>query len=262
MFDLFAPLGKWLDKTYIDLRGRQRFSKIHKNLRGGLGALGFSFMCMIVLTLAVIWVWWSATHPPQAHFFLKDAPAYLVRKDAAADHAAATALEGAATTQRQLVDAGGPIRAEIQPSTSVELLTSRSAQMSFERVQSWLTRALMDAYTLDFQNYQSQLESSRILFRPDTYNLFVREMNLTLVSSVVRNRMLLSMTPTSSVRLIQPAEYKGRRLWMLEMHGLLYYDGAFSNRVAPQKVLFIVIVEEVPSSQTPYGLVISSITTQ
>lgn len=262
MFGLFAPLGKWLDKTYMDIRGRQRFAEIHKNMQAGLGALGFSFMCLIALTLAVGWVWWSATHPPQAHFFLKEAPEYLVRKDAAADQAAATALVGAAQTQRQIIEAGGQTRAEIQPPTSIELLTSRSAQMSFERVQSWLTRALMDAYTLDFQNYQSQLESSRILFRPDTYDLFVKEMNMTLVSSVVKNRMLLSMTPTSSVRLIQPAQYKGRRLWMLEMHGLLYYDGAFASSVPPQKVLFSVIVEEVPSSQTPYGLVISSITTR
>lgn len=257
MLSLFSMFGVILDKTRLSLEGRSRFADILRHQKSAMGALGLSFLCLGFMILAIVWVWWSATHPPTAHFFLQEAPTYLVRADARADAEAATALEGAATTQRQNYEAGQ--RGVEVPPRNVELLSSRSPQMSFERVQSWLTRALMDAYTIDFVNFRDQLESSRILFREDTYKLFVDEMNSNLVPNVRKGRMILTMTPTSSVRLIEPATYEGRRLWMVEMKGLIYFDGSFSRKVPPRPVLFRVVVEEVPSSQTPYGIVISTI---
>lgn len=258
MLAIFSPLGKWLDKTYVNLSGRQRFADTNKYMSKSLGALGLAFLCCCFLALATVWVWWSATHPPPAHFFLNNAPSYLVRADAKADREAGTALVGSTQTQREIINSGGQ-NVVAQPPTAIELITSRSPQMSFERVQSWVSRSLMDIYTLDFQNYRQQLETSRLLFRKDTYDLFIQQMNMNILPSLVKNRMLLTMTPTSSVRLIQPAEYDGRRFWLLEMKGLLYYDGAFVKKPAPQEILFTVVVEEVPSSTTPYGLVISTI---
>lgn len=257
MLSLFSAFGVMLDKTRLALEGRSRFADILRCQKNALGALGLSFLCLVFMILAITWVWWAATHPPTAHFFLQEAPAYLVRKDARADAEAATALDSAATTQRQNYESG--VRGVEAPPRNVELLSSRSPQMSFERVQSWLTRALMDAYTIDFVNYREQIEASRILFREDTYKLFVAEMNNNLVPNVRSGRMILTMTPTSSVRLIEPAAYEGRRLWMVEMKGLIYFDGSFSRKVPPRPVLFRVVVEEVPSSQTPYGVVISTI---
>lgn len=261
MLSIFYPLGKWLDKTYVDLSGRERFAEIRKAAIAGLGAAGLASLCLSVLIFATIWVWWSATHPPPAHFFLNNAPSYLVRADAQADQDAGTALADSTQTQRERIQAGDK-NVEVQPPTAVELITSRYPQMSFERVQSWVSRSLMDIYTLDFQNYQQQLETSRMLFRDDTYQLFLKEMNATMLPVVIKNRMLLSMTPTSSVRLIQQAEYDGRRFWLLEMKGLLYYDGAFAKNVPPQEILFELVIEEVPASTTPYGLVISTIQIQ
>jgi hypothetical protein len=259
MFFMFSWLGALMDKTRLDLGGRERFAAILSDLRRSLGALGLSLLCLIFMVVCIVGVWWAATHPPQAHFFLNDAPAYLMRDDAAADSAAGTALESAAQTQREQVASGQDLRPHATGANAVELISSRSPQMSFQRVQSWVMRSLMDAYSFNFQNYNEQLEESRLLFRPDTYELFKSEMQGSLVKSVRKNRMIVTMTPTSSVRLIKPAEYEGRRLWMLEMKGLLYYDGAFKSKPAPQPVLFQLVVEEVPSSQTPYGLVISTI---
>lgn len=257
MMSLFSVFGEMLDKTRLKLEGRSRFVEILGFYKKSLGALGLSLFCLLFMLFAIVWVWWSATHPPSAHFFLNEAPAYLVRADAEADAASATALENAATTQRQDYAAGKS--GTKAPPKNVELISSRSPQMSFERVQSWLTRALMDAYKIDFVNYKEQLESSRVLFREDTYDLFVSQMNGNLLPSVRKGRMILTMTPTSSVRLIESAVYEDRRLWMVEMRGLIYFDGSFVKPVPPRPVLFRAIVEEVPSSQTPYGIVISTI---
>ena len=258
MLILFSAFGSLLDKTRLALAGRARFAEILKYQGRSLGGLGLSFLCMLFMMAAIAWVWWAATHPPAAHFFLQEAPAYLVRADANEDAATSSALTDAAVTQRQAHAEGR--RGVSVPPQSVELISSRSPQMSFERVQSWLTRALMDAYHGDFVNYKQQLESSRVLFREDTYDLWMAEMNANLVPFIRKGDIILTMTPTSSVRLIEPAEFEGRRLWMVEMKGLIYFDASLAKPAPPRPMVFKVIVEEVPASTTPYGVVISSIT--
>ena len=257
MLILFSAFGAMLDRTRLSLAGRSRFSEILKFQYRSFGGLGLSLLCMLFMVLATVWVWWAATHPPTAHFFLNDPPAYLVRSDVQSDVEASEEVTDAAPTQRQEHASAPP--GTPPPTQTVELISSRSPQMSFERVQSWLTRSLMDAYHIDFVNYEKQLETSRVLFREDTYELFLSQMNANLVPSVRKGRMILTLTPVSSVRLISQAQYEGRRLWLVEMKGLIYFDASLAKPEPPQLMVFKIVIEEVPASTTPYGVVISSI---
>lgn len=253
MISLFAPFGRLLDKTSLNLSESPKFNEISRQLKKSMGAIGFIVFCMTFFIVAINWVWYSGTHPPPAHFFLIKTPDYLVeRKTLQDDNAASDVLIDAQKTQKQT--------SEINQIKNFELITSRSPQMSFERVQNWLMISLREAYNIDFLNYKSQVESSRILFSKKAYDLFVEEMDKNIIKNIRKNKIILSMVPTSTVRLIAQAEYEGLRIWRVEMKGLIYMDGSFTKKVPPKPVIFNVDIMEAPASRTPYGLEIVAIT--
>lgn len=147
--------------------------------------------------------------------------------------------------------------------TKEKINSSDSPRMSTQRVQNWLSASLIDMYSFNFTDADKVLEQNRWLFRSDTYDRFRNAFNQPEIglADIVKNKSLdVSLVPTSTVRVIRIGAYEGRRVWEMEMLGLLSFSGATKEKNPSKKIHFTVIVEEVPTSESPYGLVISKIT--
>lgn len=237
MWSSFAFIGKMLDRTVVSFEEKERFNDLKEAYSKSLGAVGLAFMFLLFTLLGGMGVWFLATHPAPSRFFMKAEP-------------------------NQATVAGQQSPGQNQSGNSVkEVLSSRSPLMSNQRVQAWTSRALMDMYTFNFTDADQVLEEMKIVFRPDTYDKFMGQLNKKggILPSVKANSLIVSLTPTSEVRIIKQGNDGGYRVWMLEMHAAIYYSGALKTVPPPENVLFSLMVQEVPPSENPYGLVIAQI---
>ena len=253
MMSLWAFIGNWLDSTRLDTQGKDRFVELQKQFANAMGGVGWVFLLLMVMLASLGWVWWAGTHPSPARFFVVDPPAGVV---ATQDDGASQVVAVQATAADQGLAQGNQGQAGQRVH---ELRTALTPQMSLLRVQSWVSRSLMEAYSFNFRNQADIMASVRDSFRSDTYQLFLSQMQGSLIKDVLDKKMIVSLTPISSVRLVDQAQDGDKRFWKMEMKGLLYYSGAFAKPPAPQQVLFEVIVEETSPAVTPYGVVFAQI---
>lgn len=142
-----------------------------------------------------------------------------------------------------------------------EMLSSRSPRMSNARMQNWVTRALIDSYTFDFTTSEKVLKDVSIVYRDDTYQQFLQQMNKSkgVIATVKSNSLIVSLTPTSEVRILQQGVNDGYRIWRVEMKAAIYYSGALERTPPPSNVMFKMLIQEVDPTINPYGLVIAQI---
>lgn len=229
---MFAIIGKMLDKTILGLQERSRYEGLNKQYNAVMGKIGLTFVMLWVVIIASLLTWYKGLNPTAAQFYQIPPPSEVQKAN------------------------GGPISVS-------EIETTFSPRLSTARVQAWLKRSLMEMHSMSFRNYNQVMDRNRLVFRPDTYDLFALRMNAKggLLSEVKDKSLTMALTPTSEVRLIDQGELDGKRLWKMEMNGILIRTGSIENN-APVKRIFHVVVEEVDPSVNPYGLVISQYSSQ
>ena len=225
-------LGKMLDKSRLGF-SKERHKEIQSGYNKALGVLGWATLFFGSTLVCGMWLWWYATHPEPARFFMPDP--------------SQTAAEEASASMRM-----------------IELEAARSPRMSTQRVQDWVYRSLMDSHTMNFYNADQVLRDVRWVFRPDTYAAFSAEMTKSkgLVDSIKDNSLEMWITPTTDVRTTQTGQNGAYRLWKMEMRALLTFTGSTAAPIPSREVTFFVLVEEVPTTQNPYGLSIAQIRSQ
>lgn len=232
MFSMFSFLGALLDRSKLGFE-KNRHLEIKSGFHSALGSIGLIFGLIVSVIVSGLWIWWYATHPTPARFYMPD-PRVEMSSDPA------------------------------QPIQMVELDASTNPRMSTQRVQDWVYRSLMEAHTLNFYNADEALRDMRWIFRPDTYEAFVADMTRRkgLVDVVKDNSLEMWLTPTTDVRVIQMGQNGPYRLWKMEMKGLLTFTGSTLQPIPSREVVFFVLVEEVPTTQNPYGLSIAQISSR
>lgn len=237
---LFSFLGWSLDKTRLTLSSTShRWGPIRGQLLAGVGALGLSFSIVLIAGVGLVATWYGGTHPTPAKFFMV---AHPIPGDLSKP------APGSVVTSKGLIVS--PLKAGFSP------------QMSNIRMQSWLTMSLMQMFTFNMTNAHDVLGHSRWLFRPDTYRLFMNDMDKKggFLESVNQNGLEVTLTPASTVRVIRQGAIGKRRVWETEIRVVLFFSGATAEGNSVRHALFDVTVEEVPPSENPYGLVIAKIT--
>lgn len=239
MLSSFAFIGRMLDRTRLSFEGKERFKELSSQFNTALGGIGLTFVFLLVTLVAGLGVWYFATHPAPSRFFL---PTEVEASAAPPNSVAPNASAGPRIVLKE-VDA------------------SRSPRMSNARMQSWVTRALIDAYTFDFTTVDKTMRDISVVFRDDTYDKFLAQMNRNkgIIATVKENSLIVSLTPTSEVRVIQQGVNGGQRIWMVEQRAAIYYSGALEKTPPPAEVLFTLLVQEVSPTVSPYGLVITQI---
>ena len=249
MMSLFSFVGRMLDKTTVTFGGKERFEELNKQFSKAMGAIGWIFLLLMLSLVSIGWVWYVGTHPTPARFYMVNPPQELISQGN-------FQLQAEQSKGHQ-----GQSSEQSQKDVIHEMRTTLDPKMSNSRVQSWLTRSLMEVYTFDFLNYNEVFSNMRIVFRPDTYDAFYNQMNKRngILDNVRSNSLVVSLTPVSTVRIVKQGNYEGKRIWMMEMKALVYFSGALAEMPPPKYVLFTVLVEEVSPTENPYGLVISQI---
>jgi len=229
MLSAFAFIGNWLDRTRLSFDEKDRFPDLKSKYNTSLGGVGIGFLGLMVTFIAGIGVWYFATHPAPSRFYLP------VKTEVTAQSPSGVAMK--------------------------EVASDRSPRMSNARMQKWVTRALIDAYTFDFTTSDKVLQDVSVVFRDDTYQQFLQQMNKSkgVVATVKDNSLIVSLTPTSEVRILQQGMNNGRRVWRVEMKAAIYYSGALERTPPPSDVLFKMLIQEVDPTVNPYGLVIAQI---
>ncbi len=229
MLSAFAFIGNLLDRTRLSFDEKDRFQDLKSKYNTSLGGVGVGFLGLMLTFVAGIGVWYFATHPAPSRFYLP------VKAEVTAQAPAGVAMK--------------------------EVASARSPRMSNARMQNWVTRALIDAYTFDFTTSDKVLQDVSVVFRDDTYQQFLQQMNKNkgVVSTVKDNSLIVSLTPTSEVRILQQGMNNGRRVWRVEMKAAIYYSGALERTPPPTDVLFKLLIQEVDPTINPYGLVIAQI---
>lgn len=239
---MFSFVGLMLDKTRLGFE-KGRFKELEKLFKSNLSKVGLIFILLVCFIFGVLWVWFHGVNPQPARFYMVSPPEeLLVKSDAIFEESSEEDIH-------------------FNNSEIHELVTTRTPRMSTLKVQNWLMRSLMDIYSFNFTDYNEVMNEMRWVFRNDTYNSFVGQLNQRrgIVPTVVENRLVVSLVPTSEVRVIQVGRNGKYRLWMVEMHATIYFSGAIAEGTQHRPVLFKVLIEEVDPTRNPYGLVISQI---
>lgn len=235
MLSAFAFIGNLLDRTRLSFDEKDRFKDLKSKYNNALGGIGVGFLGLVVTFVAGIGVWYFATHPAPSRFYLPV-------------QTGVSSLRVSSTS--------APPKISMR-----EVQSSRSPLMSNARMQNWVARALIDSYTFDFTTYDKVLKDVSVVFREDTYQQFLQQMNKSkgVVPTVKSNSLIVSLTPTSEVRIIQQGMNNGRRIWSVEMKAAIYYSGALQQTPPPSNVMFKMLIQEVDPTVNPYGLVIAQI---
>ena len=236
MMGLLAFLGRALDRSRVGLDGNTRFAPLRSAMSGVLGGVGWVALLLAVILASASWSWYRGTHPTPGKFYSTPTP-----------------------TAPAAVTSAGPSPGSAR--TFTPLSATMTPRMSTERVRQWLSRSLMDVYSFNFTDADDVLKTTRWVFRADTYESFMAEMYKRngLVASVKENSLIVAMTPMTDVRVVKVSYYGQRRIWKMEMTGLLSFTGATKEKAPNQVVRFVVIIEEVPTTENPNGLGIAQI---
>ena len=137
------------------------------------------------------------------------------------------------------------------------LVPLSEATMSESERTLWVTKAVTQAFTMDFANYRGQLQANRVNFTNEGFAAFVKALGESgIQSSVVSYKYLLSAVPTAS-----PTQVADGRLpngvygWQYEVPVLLTYQATDKNNT--QSLSLSIVVVRVPETQNPNGMAIA-----
>lgn len=216
---MFKMIGLLLDRSRLNFEKRERFDLIEKSFSKNLMLIGMIFVFFVLILLSLSLTYFIALHPPQSIFYLQD------------------------------------------NNKNYRLIADRSTKMSNSKLMDWTKNALTEIYSFNFINYDENINKISILFREDAYEKFKTEMEKKsgLIDNVKKNNLIVSLTPTGEVRILNQGEYNGLRIWNVEMNASLYYSGSLKTNPPPQVAIFSMLIQEVPSSVNPSGIVIVSL---
>ena len=239
---MFSIIGLMLDKSRLGFE-KGRFKNLESLFKKSMSKIGLLFITLVLFILCILWVWYQGINPPPAKFYMVSSSQEILDN-----------LENA-------FEESSKEDVHYNNSKIHELSTTRTPRMSTLKMQKWLTRSLMDVYSFNFTNYNDVLDDMRWVFRPDTHTSFVNQLNQRrgIIPTVSENRLVVSLVPTSEVRVVKVGRNGKYRLWIVEMHAVIYFSGAIAEGTQHRPVLFRVLVEEVDPVKNPYGLVISQI---
>ena len=253
---MFYLIGRALDKTFVNFDEKDRFAELKKQYKKTLSKVGLTFVLLVFIIICGFFVWYKGLNPAPASFFL------IIPEESSSTEKTLATPSQAQPTQNQAT--ASPTPSSQSKKLVKELDTSLSPRMSPPRVQSWLKHSLIEMHSMNFINYENVLNQTRVIFRDDTYQSYLLQMNKKegLVSEIKDKSLVMSLTPLTEVRIIDRGSTGKYRVWKMQMVGLLVRTGSIKGGVIREKRRFDVLVEEVPTTKNPYGLVISQYATE
>lgn len=109
----------------------------------------------------------------------------------------------------------------IQPSVALD-----QPYISLADLNQWVVNALSRSFTLDFLNYNDQLENAKQFFTDEGWKVFLNQLNIYAnYNNVQANKVFVSGTPAGAPSLINQGLTGGRFGWIVEIPYTLSYAG-------------------------------------
>jgi len=133
------------------------------------------------------------------------------------------------------------------------IITLPYPHQSMKNVQSWLTDAIMTAYSFNFNTYRDQVASAEFYFTPEGYATYVNSLRLNRVEEeVVGKNILISSIPLQDPILINAGMVGNTEFWRFRVPVLVNYIGG--KEVVNERFMVETLVLRVPAYQNHRAL--------
>lgn len=125
----------------------------------------------------------------------------------------------------------------------------------------WATQAATSAHTIDFYNYQANIDALRDYFTVDGYKQFVDALNSSgTLDTIIEDKLIQSAVATNGGVILSEGEIRGVYSWRIQVPLLLNYQGA-STLSTQRNIAVEMLVERVPTDIASKGIGIAQLVT-
>ena len=145
----------------------------------------------------------------------------------------------------------------VSPSGQITKLVPLSEDIGQDTIAEFVSRVVVDSYSMDFLNWKKQLGSLSSSYTPQGYNSFMTAIE-PLKNRVVEGRYITSVGLLTPPVLEKSALVDGVMKYRIGVDILIGLESQ-TKRIEPQRWRVEVIAQRVPFSTNPLGVAISSI---
>lgn len=155
------------------------------------------------------------------------------------------------TKQKYFVDAPSGVNTEVFPLSEPNVTPSSLIK--------WVTQAVTSSYTIDFYQYQDNIDGLKQYFTIDGYQNYLNSLTSSgSLSKIIKENLVMSAVATNTAVIMQQGMLNGVYFWKIQMPLLLNYQGASTTGI--QKTIAVnVLVTRVPTDLAPKGIGIAQI---
>lgn len=123
----------------------------------------------------------------------------------------------------------------------------------------WITQAVTSAYTIDFYNYQDNIDNLKQYFTIDGYENFLSSLKSSgSLDKIITDKLIVSAVAIDTAIILQEGMINNVYSWNIQLPILLNYQGA-STTSTKKTIVANVLVNRVPTDLAPKGIGIAQI---
>lgn len=124
---------------------------------------------------------------------------------------------------------------------------------------NWVTQAVTSAYTIDFYNYQSNIDNLKQYFTNDGYDNYLTALDKSgTLKKIINEKLIVSAVAINTAVILQEGMMNDVYSWKIQIPVLLNYQGA--STTSTQKTIVVnVLINRVPTDLAPKGIGIAQI---
>ncbi len=143
-------------------------------------------------------------------------------------------------------------------STTERIVPVTKPILHANRVQRWVEKAISEVFYADFTNINQRLLAAEIYFNDDGFAAFMQAIEGSgIKEQIITQKNEMFFTPTSPARILNSGVYRGKRVWRVQMPGIISISGASVD--LKRSVMLTIQVREVETTESPEGLAISQL---
>lgn len=137
------------------------------------------------------------------------------------------------------------------------VLPLNEPNLSDAALLQWTNMAVVSAFTFDFVNYRTQLQSASQYFTTEGWQEFLNALKSSgNISSVISGRMTVSAVATGAPVISQQGTIDNRYVWRIKMPMLITYQG---TQITQQNVMANILVVRISTLTNPKGIGIAQL---
>lgn len=143
--------------------------------------------------------------------------------------------------------------------SDIEVFPLSEPNVTSTSIIKWVTQAATSAYTLDFYQYQENIDALREYFTIDGYENYVQSLQASnSLNKIIEEKLVVTAVATDTAVILQEGEMAGVYTWRIQVPLLLNYQGA-STTGTKKTIAVGLLVTRVPTNEAPKGIGIAQI---